>query len=167
MAKFSNLKFKNLALLQNNYKYCNKKLHDQVKNLLTSCYVFDLCYNYIFKNTKRKMAQKLYLSKMIWSLKVVQEHYGHGCLYSPFKSYPSFSKFTLFSKVPSPFTIPNLLTNLTITGCHDISKRCGGCDIGERKLQSQWSGTLIESDKILESEARFANILANGGAFPP
>ena len=72
-----------------------------------------------------------------------------------------------FSKVPSPFTIPNLLTNLTITGCHDISKRCGGCDIGERKLQSQWSGTLIGSDKILESEARFANILANGGAFPP
>ena len=118
------------------------------------------------KTPKEKWHKNYICQKWYGAWRLCKNIMGMGGLYSPFKSYPSFSKFTLFSKVPSPFTIPNLLTNLTITGCHDISKRCGGCDIGERKLQSQWSGTLIESDKILESEARFANILANGGAFP-
>ena len=62
----------------------------------------------------------LYLSKMISKLNVSKNIVGKGGLTPFLNPTPSFSKFTLSSKVSSPCSTPDLLTKPTITGYHDV-----------------------------------------------
>ena len=119
-----------------------------------------ICVTIISSKTPKKkwhcsISQKWYrnwrFSRTLWARVV----------YTPLLNpSPSFWKFTLSSKVSSACSTPNLLAKLTITGCHDISKKVWG-------LIYCWEETLesVEGDSYGEwqnsSEVIFANILTH------
>ena len=101
----------------------------------------------------------LYLSKMISKLNVSKNIVGKGGLTPLLNPTPSFSKFTLSSKVSSPCSTPDLLTKPTITGCHDVM--IWG-------LRHWWKETLESADG--DSYGKWQNfsevIFANIGGIP-